>query len=225
MIKEEKFNIYERETDIILRTDELIVMRFDGIDFTKKNLRKFSNEEYLAYNRVIELCIFDLFLMHPNIKVGYFGVDEISLILCGRSVIENYDNRLQKLISILSSEITMLFHKHKKKLSEKITIKYSSFFDSGTYAGKVYNLPKDRMNEYLRWRQEATKGFTSDNISSDQIKQIMNGGFVYVESGKPVNHSVDLISNHNNKIVFKPQGEIGIVMINTNTHTKKKDAK
>lgn len=210
MQKENKFNGFERETDIILRPDELIVLRFDGVNFTKNHLRKFTLVEVQLFKSVIESSLLELCSIHASIKIAYYGADEISLILNGRSLEDNFDNRLQKLLSIMTSEITMLFHKYKQLLPMETMEKYMKFYTNAIYSGKAYNLPSDKMNDYLRWRQEAAINFKSDSVYFGDIKDVILDGFVFKDGSKYNIYKINLIGNKR-RLAFKPQGEIQII--------------
>lgn len=221
MQKEDKFSKFERETDMILRPDELIILRFDGVDFTKHNLRKFTLLELQSFKNIIELGLLELCSKHTSIKIAYYGADEISIILNGRSIIDNFDNRIQKLLSIFTSEITMLFHKYKSLEPAKSIEKHIKFYTNAIYSGKAYNLPSDMMNEYLIWRQEAAMNFVSDSIKNNEFIKDLIDGFVFKDTGKYDIHKINLKDNHK-KLAFKPQGEIQIIESKNSNNKKRK---
>ena len=96
----EKFFPLIREADIILRSDEYIVIHLDGVKFTSRYLKAVDRSikkqvfECLT-TAAIELCNF-----FKSSRVAYVYGDEASILLQGDFVKENYHNRIQKSVQL-----------------------------------------------------------------------------------------------------------------------------
>lgn len=164
---------YEGVTRNFLMRRNPIIIRVDGKafhTFTKGFKRPF--DEVLIqtmWDTTIELC--------KNIqgaKVGYVQSDEISILITDYEKIETnawFDNNLMKMCSVSASIATMAFNKNFRINAERflelnktndytsdwvdeLYSKYINKFDSAIFDSRVFQIPKDEVNNYFIWRQQ-----------------------------------------------------------------------
>lgn len=153
------FETFIRESSILLRNDEYIVIHLDGVHFTSKYFRSFSQEErYYIFKSLVnatkELCKY-----FTSTRVAYVCGDEVSVILQGDLVKENYNNRIQKLCSIASGFLSVKLIQELKKLNNT---HFDDFLCNCYFAGKTYNIPNSYVNDYLKWRLAGCKKLIFD---------------------------------------------------------------
>ena len=153
------FEPFIRESNVLLRNDEYIVIHLDGVHFTNKYFRGFSQKERCdifksLVNSTKELCKY-----LTSTRVAYVCGDEVSVILQGDLVKENYNNRIQKLCSIASSFLSVKLIQELKKLNN---IHFDDFLSNCYFAGKIYNIPNSYINDYLKWRLAGCKKLIFD---------------------------------------------------------------
>lgn len=95
-------------------------------------------------NAAIDLCKY-----FKSSRIAYAYGDEVSLLLRGDLVKDNSHNRIQKLCSIASGFLSIDFLNH---ISKHIKDLPSDFKANCFFAAKTYNLPKDMVTEYFKWR-------------------------------------------------------------------------
>lgn len=119
--KYERFKQKEKQFDLKLKSNCYYIIRFDGKGMTKgfKIKRQAINIPFFETMKdtFIEFCI-----SNPNILFGFSFSDEVS-ILIRRNENDNDDNRIEKLLSILSGKLALAFYrnaqKHKLYLNNK----------------------------------------------------------------------------------------------------------
>ena len=153
------FEPYMRESDCRLRTEEYIVVHLDGVSFTSKYYKKLSDEEYKTVVKMMLQVAKILCNRFPSVRVAYAFSDEISLILDGSELQANYHNRINKIVSILSSNATLQFH---KELVATNNNSFNDLSDNCIFAVKAFNLPKELLQYYLNWRLLACKKMIFD---------------------------------------------------------------
>lgn len=161
---------YESVTDIRLTKRTPVILRLDmchGHTFTKKFLKPFDmlfvdtmQKTMLQLCKEIDTCVF-----------GYTQSDEISLVLCDYKTIETmawFDNRLEKLCSVVASKATRIFNKefcqNVDRLSKEgegafldmvksIEIYVNQLFEA-EFDCRAFNIPKDEVCNAILWRQK-----------------------------------------------------------------------
>lgn len=168
-------NNYENVTRTYLTRRTPVIIRIDGKafhTFTRGFDKPFDEVfiktmqdtmKYLCEN--IEGCI-----------LGYTQSDEITLVLCDYKKLTSqawFDNNIQKMCSISASMATLAFNFAFKKNVKEWNIdcyvdmdatclsrsrmqydKYVFKFDKAMFDSRVFNIPKEEVNNCLLWRQQ-----------------------------------------------------------------------
>lgn len=146
---EKTFERYMREADVLLRNDEYVIVHLDGVNFTKRYFSKFDCTERKQVfcdfvSAAIELCGF-----LKGSRLAYACGDEVSVILQGDAVKDNYNNRIQKICSISSGFLSVkLSDLIRKRNNEKL----EKFAENCFFAVKTYNVPSGLIDKYMKWR-------------------------------------------------------------------------
>ena len=88
------FEAYIRESDVILRSDEYIIVHLDGVKFTGKYYKTFSKEDKRKVVETLANVAKQLCEKYSSARIAYTYGDEISIILDGAEVQTNYHNRI-----------------------------------------------------------------------------------------------------------------------------------
>lgn len=99
IINEEKYNV-------MLTENKRYVLRFDGVHMTKNFLGK--PEFKIPFLQTMSQTLALVMSEHKELKFAYSYSDEISILL-EDEVLEKYNYRLEKIISIFTSELSMAF--------------------------------------------------------------------------------------------------------------------
>lgn len=153
------FETYIRESDFRLRTDESIVIHLDGVGFTHKYYKKFSNE---IKNKVVEALANATKRICQDIKsirVAYVCSDEVSFILDGQEIKINDHNRLNKLVSKFASRLTLYFFELLININND---EIKELKENCIFSAKAYNLPSSKIEDYLKWRLMGCKKLIFD---------------------------------------------------------------
>ena len=97
---------HEDTYNIILDGDKLYVLRFDGVRMTKNFLGK--PEARIPFFKTMKETLKCFMENNLNLKFAYSFSDEISILLT-KEVLEEYNYRLEKIISIFSSQMGFIF--------------------------------------------------------------------------------------------------------------------
>lgn len=100
--------INEEKYDITLDKDKVYVLRFDGVHMTKNFLGK--QEFKIPFLKTMSQTLSLVMNEHKELKFAYSYSDEISIVL-EDTILEKYEYRLEKIISIFTSELSMAFFK------------------------------------------------------------------------------------------------------------------
>ena len=90
---------------------------------------------------------------------------EISIILDGAEIQVNYHNRIQKLCSCISSQATINFYQELLRLNNA---NFNDLMKNCIFACKVYNLPNELIDPYMKWRLRACEKMIHDR--HEQLK-------------------------------------------------------
>ena len=154
-----EFEPFIRESDVLLRNDEYIVIHLDGVHFTSGFFRNFPKEKKkkvfdCLVNATKTMCNY-----FKSSRVAYVYGDEVSIILQGDLVKENYNNRIQKLCSIVSGFLSVKLIEELNKINDAA---FSEFINNCFFAAKTYNIPFHLVNDYLKWRLVGCKKLIFD---------------------------------------------------------------
>lgn len=153
---DKKFESYKRETDMILRSDEYIVAHIDGIKFTSKYLKKLTNEDKEKVFNILVDTAMTLCNEFKSIRLAYVCSDEISLLIDGEEIKDNYHNRIQKLCSIISSIASLTFYKKLKSTYSDVK-ELEDLMSHSFFAVKCFNIPDNMVNDYFHVRLKGCK--------------------------------------------------------------------
>ncbi|MBR2376875.1 MAG: hypothetical protein IKA85_03750 [Clostridia bacterium] len=197
-----KFESYIRESDVRLRSDEYIVIHLDGVKFTGNYYKKYSNDDKKQVVRALANVAKLLCDKFSSARISYVYGDEISIILDGVDIKTNYHNRIQKLCSCISSQTTILFFNELQKLNKT---QFSDLMQNCVFACKVYNLPKELIDPYMKWRLHACGKMIHDRHEQwNNKKNWEKFGFLITKEDDWSIRSVDFSSK---KFQKKPQNE------------------
>ncbi|MDE5714897.1 MAG: tRNA(His) guanylyltransferase Thg1 family protein, partial [Anaeroplasmataceae bacterium] len=118
------FKILEKEFNLSLEPNSYYILRFDGKSMTKDY--KIKNEPINdVFFKTMKETFKQFCLNKLSIIFAYSFSDEISILIRSSSSDED-ECRIQKLISLYSSEISVLFFKNAKEFN--LTLKRDSLF-------------------------------------------------------------------------------------------------
>ena len=194
------FDYYIRESDICLRTDECIVIHLDGIGFTHKYYNKFSEDIKHRIVKALADSSFKICNDITSIRIAYAFSDEVSFILDGQDIQSNMNNRINKLISLFTSKLTLYFNKELIELNEK---ELESFINNAFFSAKAFNLPSSKVEDYLKWRLLGCKKLIFDKkLNFDNCKPCEKYGYIIT---KKDSWHIETIDFANSKIKKEPQ--------------------
>lgn len=203
---EKKFELYIRESDLLLRSDEYIVMHLDGVKFTGKKCKQLSadNKKYVfacLMQTAINLCN-----KFASARIAYVAGDEISILLDGSCIKENYHNRVQKIISLFVSSATLFFNIELRKFNGKDKEQLYDFLNDGLFAAKTYNITSEMVNDYFKWRLLSCKKLIFDRREKFDEKADWEkyGALITFQNGKWTANKVDFEMS---KLCKQPQDE------------------
>lgn len=198
------FEPYIRESDYRLKTDEYIVIHLDGVGFTSKYYKNISNNARKIIVNALMQVAKELSEKINSVRVSYVCSDEISLILDGHDIDSNFHNRINKIISTISSRTTLLFY---KKLIEENNNEFDVISDNCIFAAKAYNIPNDYVKEYLDWRLLGCKKLIFDKRQDYNKKENWEKfGFIITKNDNGIweGQAIDFTDK---RVIKEPQNE------------------
>lgn len=196
------FENYIRESDFRLRTDESIVIHLDGVGFTHKYYKKFSEN---TKNRVVEILADAAKRICQDIKsirVAYVCSDEVSFVLDGQEIKINDHNRLSKLVSKFASRLTLYFLKALININND---EIQELKENCIFSAKAYNLPSSKIEDYLKWRLMGCKKLIFDKRENfDKKANWEKYGYILIKQEDWCINSLDF---SNKDIKRSPQNE------------------
>lgn len=155
---------YEFVTRDYLMKRVPVIVRLDGVafhTFTKGMKRPFDDEVLLEAMRLtmLELCKWA-----SGCVFGYTQSDEITLVLTDYKTLNTepfYGYSVQKLVSLFASKATLWFNKYFSQLVDTVygdkdtkeAETYRSKVMSASFDCRVFNVPKEEVQNNLYWRQ------------------------------------------------------------------------
>lgn len=200
----EPFEHYIRETDFRLKTDEYIVLHFDGVGMTKKYLGHMTTSDKKIFSECLLHTAQALCVYFKSTRLAYACNDEISLLLTGQEIKDNYHNRIQKLISIAAAKASTELLKQ-LQLNEQIK-KLKEMQNDCLFAVKCYNLPPNLINEYFKTRLLSCKKSIFDHWEKFEQKEVWER-FGYLITYQDTNWQSQSVDFSEMKLIKKPQEE------------------
>lgn len=202
----DKFELYIRESDLLLRSDEYIVVHLDGVKFTSQKCKHLSavNKRYVfecLTQSAISLCN-----KFKSARIAYVAGDEISILLDGSCVKENYYNRVQKIVSLFVSAATLFFNIELRKFNDIDKEQLNDFVNDGLFAAKTFNITSEMVNDYFKWRLLSCKKLIFDRREKydDKADWEKYGALITFQRGEWVAEKVDFGKG---KLCKQPQDE------------------
>lgn len=159
-----RMKVYESVSQTYLMRRTPVIVRLDGVSFhtyTKGMRRPFDDEIMLEAMRLttLELCKWA-----SGCVFGYTQSDEITLVLTDYKDLTTepfYDYKVQKLVSIFASRASVWFNKFFMERVEEVfsgidtaeSNSYRSKFMGASFDCRVFNIPKEEVQNNLYWRQ------------------------------------------------------------------------
>ncbi|MDE6059494.1 MAG: tRNA(His) guanylyltransferase Thg1 family protein [Clostridia bacterium] len=200
----EPFEFFIRETDLRVKTDEYIILHFDGVGMTKKYLSHMNRSDKKIFSECLLKTAQVLCSYFKSTRLAYACNDEISLLLAGQDIIDNYHNRIQKLVSIAAAKASTELLQHLQR-NEKIAI-LKELQDNCLFAVKCYNLPQNLVNNYFRARLLSCKKTIYDHREKFEDKEPWEQ-FGYLITYHAPNWQSENVDFSELKLVKKPQDE------------------
>ncbi len=201
-----KFELYIRESDLLLRSDEYIVVHLDGVKFTGQKCKNLSATcKKYVFDSLTQTAI-NLCNKFKSARIAYVAGDEISILLDGSAVKENYHNRVQKIISLFVSSATLLFNIELRKYNGKDKGQLNIFLNDGLFAAKAYNINSEMINDYFKWRLLSCKKLIFDRREKFEEKADWEkyGALITSQNGK---WTADRVDFEKSKLCKQPQDE------------------
>lgn len=184
-----KFETFIRESDMILRSDEYIIVHLDGVKFTGKYYNKFSKENKKKVVEALANVAKRLCEVYSSTRIAYVYGDEISIILEGAKVQTNYHNRIQKLCSCIASQTSIYFQQELFKIHNGV---FDELIQNCIFACKTYNLPKALIDSYMKWRLNCCKKMIFDRHEEfDNMEDWEKYGFLLTKKSNWNKRSID----------------------------------
>ena len=114
----------EAKYNITLDQNKYYVLRFDGVKMTKNFLSK--EELRVPFFKTMKNTISEFMSLNSNLKFAYSYADEISVLLT-KEALDEYEYRLEKIISIYSSQLGFIFGMSSNKYDLNIESKIRCF--------------------------------------------------------------------------------------------------
>lgn len=137
--KEEQFNLK-------LKKGSYYIIRFDGKEMTAafKIAHQAINKPFFD---TMEAAFNELCKSSPNIIFGYSFSDEISILIRGGCNSDSQNNRIEKLLSLLSGKLALMFYKNAQK--HKLDLQNKDWI----FDARIINLDKREIIDYFLARQ------------------------------------------------------------------------
>ena len=194
----DRMKTYENVTRTYLTRRTPVIIRIDGKafhSFTRGFKKPFDSVLIEAMQQTMKyLC--------ENIEgcvLGYTQSDEITLVLCDYKKLTSqawFDNNIQKICSISASMATMIFNRFFDEITKTyansvpyygtmypcdeqeriyIDILKKSINKGAMFDSRVFNIPKEEVNNCLLWRQQdatrnSIQSVTQANFSHKQLE-------------------------------------------------------
>ncbi|MDE6241053.1 MAG: tRNA(His) guanylyltransferase Thg1 family protein [Anaeroplasmataceae bacterium] len=140
-----KYKNMENEFNILLKEDSYYIVRFDGKGMTREYRQENHSINAIFFKTMKK--VFKTFCENnSNIIFGYCFSDEVSILIKGASGKKAITSRVEKILSLYASELSVLFYKTAKE--NQLEVK-SSLFDA-----RILKVEKENIISYFCTRQE-----------------------------------------------------------------------
>lgn len=178
----DRMKTYENVTRTYLTRRTPVIIRIDGKafhSFTRGFEKPFDNVFVKAMQQTMKYLCENI----EGCVLGYTQSDEITLVLCDYKKLTSqawFDNNIQKICSVSASMATMAFNLAFRQNVKEWDVdcyadmdatclsrsrvqydrsrvqydKYVSKFDTAMFDSRVFNIPKEEVNNCLLWRQQ-----------------------------------------------------------------------
>lgn len=178
----DRMKTYENVTRTYLTRRTPVIIRIDGKafhNFTRGFEKPFDNVLVKAMQQTMKYLCENI----EGCVLGYTQSDEITLVLCDYKKLTSqawFDNNIQKICSVSASMATMAFNLAFRQNVKEWNVncyadmdatslsrsrvqydrsrvqydKYVSKFDTAMFDSRVFNIPKEEVNNCLLWRQQ-----------------------------------------------------------------------
>ena len=178
----DRMKTYENVTRTYLTRRTPVIIRIDGKafhSFTRGFEKPFDNVLVKAMQQTMKYLCENI----EGCVLGYTQSDEITLVLCDYKKLTSqawFDNNIQKICSVSASMATMAFNLAFRQNVKEWDVdcyadmdvtclsrsrvqydrsrvqydKYVSKFDTAMFDSRVFNIPKEEVNNCLLWRQQ-----------------------------------------------------------------------
>ena len=199
---------YENQTQNKLIKKLPVIIRIDGRGFSKFT-RGFEKPFDKELSTIFQVVALELRKSVDNVKFIYSQSDELNLLLTdwdhskeedGGRIDTWYDYRIQKIVSVISSETTAIFN----KVLYSIILQYKQLIDENNdmvlvdkdiyeskckllnkklfgamFDARVFNLPLDEVTNYFIYRQQdalrnSISGFAREYYTTKQLQGVNN---------------------------------------------------
>ena len=186
------FQPNEKQFEKVINVNCYYIMRFDGKGMTKRF--KPQNQLFdLPFVQSIKDTFFTFCNNHKQqILFGYQCNDEISILIKGTEQDkENSYNRVEKLLSLFASEISVLFDRfYRNRLSEdsnESRMNALNIFDA-----RIFQVSKRMMPDYFRLRQAFGIEHVTTRIQNKTNKKITDKKNIFHIIGKQGQDATEL---------------------------------
>lgn len=139
------FKNYEKKYNYRLKNNVYYIIRFDGKEMTKDYKIKKQAINVPFFNTMKETFL--QFCSHkPNIIFAYSFSDEISILIRGDENEDSDHLRIEKILSLYASELSLKFYVNAKKFNLKL--KQDSLFDA-----RIIEIEDEMILKYFTARQ------------------------------------------------------------------------
>lgn len=159
------FDSHIKESDYRLKPDEYIVVHLDGVKFTSNYYKKMTEKNRKTVVGLLVKVAKELCNTFNSIRISYVCSDEVSLVLDGKEKL--YGNRINKILSIFSSRLTLAFYKELTKIEND---SFKELRENCFFAAKAYNIPNESIKDYLNWRLLGCKKLIFDKKQDYESK-------------------------------------------------------
>lgn len=136
----------EKQYNLKLEKGKYYVIRFDGKEMTAA-----FKIEHQAINKLFFDTMEDTFnefcKSTPNVIFGYSFSDEISILIRGGRNSDSENNRIEKLLSLLSGKLALMFYRNGQK--NKLDLQNKDWI----FDARIINLDKQKVIDYFLARQ------------------------------------------------------------------------
>lgn len=136
----------EKRYNLKLKSGNYYIIRFDGKEMTAafKIKHQAINKSFFD---TMEDTFNEFCMSTPNAIFGYSFSDEISILICGEFNKNSQNNRIEKLLSLLSGKLSLIFYRSAKK--HKLDLQNKDW----VFDARIIELTRSEVIDYFLARQ------------------------------------------------------------------------